>query len=63
MRDILADILTVKGHSEDRIRTICTWEEVEVIELNVPADHVHIVCSIHPKLSVSDFMGILKKQP
>ena len=54
MRDILADMV------EDKIRTISAWKEVEIIELNVRADHVHIVCSIPPKLSVSDFMGILK---
>jgi putative transposase len=54
MRDILADLV------EEKIKTICAWKEVEVLELNVRADHVHIVCSIPPKLSVSDFMGILK---
>ena len=45
---------------ENKIRTISEWKEVEVIELNVQPDHVHLVCSIPPKLSVSDFMGILK---
>ena len=30
------------------------------MEQNVQKDHVHIVCSIPPKLSVSDDMGILK---
>lgn len=33
---------------------------VEVIELNVQIDHVHVVCSIPPKVSVSEFMDILK---
>ena len=28
--------------------------------MNIQADHVHIVESIPPKVSVSDFMGILK---
>ena len=32
---------------------------VEVIELNVQIDHIHIVCSIPPKVSVSELMGIL----
>jgi putative transposase len=53
MRDILADMV------EDKIRTICAWKEVEILELNLRADHVHIVCSIPPKLSVSDFMGFM----
>jgi putative transposase len=36
MRDIIADMV------EDRIRTVCAWKEVEVIELNVRADHVQL---------------------
>ena len=30
------------------------------MEQSVQSDHVHIVCSIPPKISVSDFMGLLK---
>ena len=54
LRDLIADFV------EDQIRTICEWKEVEIEELNVQPDHIHIVCSIPPKLSVSDFMGIVK---
>ncbi|MFA0964294.1 IS200/IS605 family transposase [Roseivirga sp. BDSF3-8] len=54
LRDIVADTL------ENKIKTICEWKEVKVEELNIQPDHVHLVCSIPPKLSVSDFMGILK---
>ena len=32
----------------------------EVVELNVQADHVHLVVMIPPKLSVSDYMGRVK---
>ena len=35
-------------------------EQVEVLELNVQPDHVHIVVSIPPKYAVSAFMGYLK---
>jgi putative transposase len=45
---------------EQYIRTICEWKEVVVEEMNIQPDHVHIVVSIPPKVSVSDFMGILK---
>ncbi len=45
---------------EDKIRTISQRKEVEVIELNIQPDHVHLVCSIPPKMSVSDYMGIVK---
>jgi putative transposase len=35
-------------------------EQVEVLELNVQPDHVHLVVSIPPKYAVSAFMGYLK---
>ncbi len=35
-------------------------EQVEVLELNVRPDHVHLVASIPPKYAVSAFMGYLK---
>jgi putative transposase len=50
----------VREMVEKDIRTLCEWKEVEVMELSVQADHVHLVCSIPPKLSVSSFMGFLK---
>ena len=50
----------VKELVEKDIRTLCEWKEVEVLELSVQADHVHLVCSVPPKLSISSFMGFLK---
>jgi putative transposase len=54
LQDVIADVL------EDKIKSISEWKEVEVIELNIHPDHVHLVCNIPPKLSVTDYMGILK---
>jgi putative transposase len=54
LRDIVADAL------EDKIRAICAWKDVEILEMNIQPDHVHLVCSIAPKMSVSEFMGVLK---
>ncbi len=34
--------------------------DVEVMEVNVQADHVHLVVSIPPKYAVSQYMGFLK---
>ena len=45
---------------EEQIRLICEWKNVEILELNIQLDHVHMVVSIEPKMSVSEFMGILK---
>ena len=35
-------------------------EEIEVLEMNIQPDHVHVVISIPPKYAVSEFMGDLK---
>ena len=35
-------------------------EEVEVLELNVQEDHVHVLLSMPPKYAVSEMMGFLK---
>jgi putative transposase len=35
-------------------------ELVEVIELNMQAEHVHVILSIPPKYAVSSIMGFLK---
>lgn len=42
------------------IRDLCKWKGVEIIEGNMRPDHVHILVSIPPKMSVSSFMGYLK---
>ena len=50
----------VKTVVEHDVNVISQWKEVEVQELSVQQDHVHLVCSIPPKISISDYMGILK---
>ena len=45
---------------QDIIRTLCRYKEVEIIEGHMMPDHVHILVSIPPKMSVSSFMGYLK---
>ena len=42
------------------LRKLCEWKGVEIIEGEVCSDHVHILVSIPPKMSVSVFMGYLK---
>jgi putative transposase len=42
------------------VRMISNWKEVEIAELNIQPDHVHMVCSVPPKVSISQYMGILK---
>ena len=42
------------------LRKLCEWKGVEIIEGEICPDHVHILVSIPPKMSVSGFMGYLK---
>lgn len=42
------------------LRTLCERKGVEILEAEACADHIHMLVSIPPKLSVSDFMGYLK---
>lgn len=42
------------------IRDLCKWKGVEIIEGHMMPDHVHLLVSIPPKMSISGFMGYLK---
>ena len=42
------------------LRQLCGYKGVEIIEGNLMIDHVHMLVSIPPKISVSSFMGYLK---
>ncbi len=39
---------------------LCQWKGVEIIEGEVCPDHIHMLVSIPPKMSISGFMGYLK---
>ncbi|WP_010295833.1 IS200/IS605 family transposase [Clostridium senegalense] len=42
------------------IKDLCKWKGVEILEGHMMPDHIHILVSIPPKISVSSFMGYLK---
>jgi len=42
------------------LRQLFQWKGVEIIEGEVCPDHIHMLVSIPPKMSVSGFMGYLK---
>lgn len=42
------------------LRTLCEHKKVEIVEAEPCADHVHMLVSIPPNLSVSQFVGYLK---
>ena len=45
---------------ENCIRSFSSQKDCEVVELNVQVDHVHVIVFVPPKLSVSDYAGIIK---
>jgi putative transposase len=42
------------------LRKLCERKDVEIYEASACPDHIHMLVSIPPKLSVSQFMGYLK---
>ena len=51
----------VAAYTQQEIYELCRRkEDVEVLELNIQVDHIHLVVSIAPKYAISDFMGYLK---
>jgi len=45
---------------EQTLRMLCKWRNIEILEMNVKEDHIHMILSIPPRLSISEVMGILK---
>ena len=50
----------IKELLEEDIRGLCEWKKAEVLEMKIQSDHVHVVVSVPPKISISTLMGILK---
>ena len=42
------------------IKDLCQWKGIEIIEGEMAVDHVHLLFSIPPKMSVSGVMGYIK---
>lgn len=42
------------------LRQLCNYKGVKLIEGHMMSDHVHMLVSIPPKISISSFMGYLK---
>ena len=44
----------------EMLRKLCEQKGVEVIEAEACPDHIHMLVSIPPYLSIAQFMGFLK---
>ena len=42
------------------IRAFSEQKSCQVVELNVQVDHVHLLAMVPPKISISDYVGMLK---
>ncbi len=50
----------IKSEIGKILRKLCEHKGVEIIEAELCQDHIHMLVSIPPKISVSSFMGYLK---
>jgi putative transposase len=51
----------IAEYSRQQIYQLVKWKEhVEILELNIQADHIHMLMSIAPKYSVSGVVGYIK---
>lgn len=50
----------IKKDIQQIVRDLCKWKGVEIIEGSMMPDHIHLLVSIPPKMSISSFMGYLK---
>jgi putative transposase len=50
----------IASEVENCIRAFAEQQTAEIIELNVQLDHVHMLVLVPPKISISNFVGILK---
>ena len=50
----------IKQDIGQMIRKLCEYKGVEIIEAEACKDHIHMLISLPPKYSVSQFMGYLK---
>ena len=57
-RDVL--IGDIKIELEELLKSMTEQFSGKIIEINIMPDHVHMLVSIPPKISVSSFMGYLK---
>lgn len=52
----------LKSDIRDILKQLCSYKGVEIIEGYLMPDHIHMLVSIPPKMSVSSFMEYLKRK-
>ena len=54
------NIRTIKKDIGQILRKLCEQKDVEIIEAEACPDHIHMLVSIPPHISIAQFMGYLK---
>ena len=44
----------------NRIRALSEQKCCKVVELNIKVDHIHLIVMVPPKISIPDYLGIVK---
>jgi putative transposase len=57
-RKVLVD--AVAARLEEIIRETAAEKQVEVIEIEIMPDHVHLLCEVHPQYGIHRFMRLVK---
>ena len=57
-RKVLVDAIATR--LEEIIRNIAAEKQVEIIEMEIMPDHVHLLCEVHPQYGVHLFVRLLK---
>ena len=50
----------VEKSVKEIIKQLCEWKKLEILEMNIQEDHIHVILSIPPKFAVSEVVGFLK---
>ena len=50
----------IKSDIGQMLRKLCEYKGIEILEAEACKDHIHMLVSLPPKYSVSQFMGYLK---
>ena len=50
----------VEKSVKEIIKQLCEWKKLEILEMNIQEDHIHVILSIPPKFAVSEIVGFLK---
>jgi putative transposase len=48
--------------AEEMLGQLHDWKKLDIVEMNIQEDHVHMVLSIPPRFSVFEVVGFLKEK-